>query len=54
MGGGLGGADVEWEELVDGDVLRSLDAFETLEGEGSFAIEKIRDMGLRTCSSFKW
>lgn len=49
--GGLGGVDVRceevwWEELVDGDVLGGENAVQAFEGEGSPAIEKIRDMGL--------
>lgn len=49
--GGLGGCfQNNGEELVDGDVLGGEDAVEAFEGEGSFAVEEIRDVRrLETC-----
>jgi hypothetical protein len=44
--GSLGGGEIEREELVDGDALRGEDAVEAIEGEGSFSVEEIRDVGL--------
>jgi hypothetical protein len=44
--GGLGGGEVERQDLVDGEVLRGEDAVETFEGKRAFAVEKIRDVGL--------
>ena len=32
--------------MVDGELLRGEDAIEAFEGEGSAAIEEVRDMGL--------
>jgi hypothetical protein len=44
--GGLGGGELEREDLVDGEVLGGEDAVEAFEGEGTFLVEEIRDMGL--------
>ncbi|MCU1252957.1 MAG: hypothetical protein JWQ49_5986 [Edaphobacter sp.] len=44
--GGLGCGEVDGENLIDGEVLRGEDAIEAFEGEGAFAVEEIRDMGL--------
>jgi hypothetical protein len=38
--------DFEGEDLFDGEILRGENAVEAFEGEGAFAIEEIRDMGL--------
>jgi hypothetical protein len=43
-GGGSG--EVERQDLIDGEVLRGEDAVEAFEGEGAFAVEEIRDVGL--------
>jgi hypothetical protein len=32
---------IDWEELVDGDVLGGEDAVEAFEGQGTFAVEEI-------------
>jgi hypothetical protein len=42
----VGGGEVERQNLVDGEVLRSEDAVETFKGERAFAVEEVRDMGL--------
>ena len=52
-GGRLGCCDFEGEDLFDGEVLRGENSVQAFEGEGAFAIEEIRDMCLRTCSSCK-
>ena len=47
---GVGGLEFDGEELVDCDVLGGEDAVEAFEGEGSFAVEEIRDVRLlETC-----
>jgi hypothetical protein len=38
--------EIDWEDLIDGEVLRGEDAVEAFEGEGSFAIEEVGDVGL--------
>jgi hypothetical protein len=43
LGGGL---EIEREKLVDGDVLGGENAVEAFEGEGTFAVEEIGDVGL--------
>ena len=43
--GGLRG-DVERQNLVDAEILRGEDAVEALEGEGTFAVEEVRDVRL--------
>jgi hypothetical protein len=44
--GGVGRLQIDWEELVDGDVLGGEDAVEAFEGQGTFAVEEIWDVGL--------
>jgi len=44
--GGVGGGDLEREDLVDGEILRGEDPVEAFEGEGTFLIEEIGDVGL--------
>ena len=44
--GGPCGVEVNRQNLIDGEILRSQDAIESLEGEGTFTIEEIGDMGL--------
>jgi hypothetical protein len=45
-GSRLRGGDLKGEDLIDGEVLGGEDTVEAFEGEGSFLIEEIRDMGL--------
>ena len=42
----LSSGDLEWKDLVDGQVLGGEDAVEAFEGEGSFTVEEVRYMGL--------
>jgi hypothetical protein len=44
--GGVGGGEVQWQDLVDGEILRREDTVEAFEGEGAFPIEEVRDMRL--------
>ncbi len=44
--GGLGGGDLQREDLVDGEVLRGEDSVEAFERKRTFAIEEVRDMRL--------
>lgn len=45
-GWGSGGGEMEGEDLLDGEFLCGEDAVEAFEGEGSFAIEEVGDVGL--------
>jgi hypothetical protein len=42
----LRGSEVERQELIDGEVLRGENAVEAFKGEGAFAVQEVRDMGL--------
>jgi hypothetical protein len=44
--GGLGGGEVERQDLVDAEILRGEDAVETFEGKRAFTVEEVRDVGL--------
>jgi DNA mismatch repair protein MutH len=37
----VGGLKIDWEKLVDGDVLGRQDAIQAFEGESAFSVEEI-------------
>jgi hypothetical protein len=51
LDGSRGGSEVEWEDLIDGEVLRGEDAVEAFEREGALAVEEVGDVGLQLIGS---